>query len=312
MRMYATIGLLAAVVAGVLLIPLPATVMCSLEVRPRGAESVYVKVPGTLKWAVESGAKVETGDELARLKNIDVELAIRKLEGQIDVYREQLAGLSVVSLSDDRAAARMAEIEKEIEAAEGQLTELRLDAQRLTIVAPRAGTVIPPSLIADRSSDRELKKWSGTPLDAENLGAVLDRLTKLCEIGDPTVLEADLAIDQADVELVSEGQTVEVMLNQSADYVYVSHVEQKAGEAMKASPERLSSQAGGDIPTMADSSGVPRPLTPHFHAVVPLPRDDGRGVLRVGLVGRAKIHIKPRTIGDRLLRYFQRTFNFEL
>jgi hypothetical protein len=63
---------------------------------------------------------------------------------------------------------------------------------------------------------------------------------------------------------------------------------------------------------MADETGVSRPLTPHFHATVPLPRDDGRGILRVGLVGRAKIHIAPRTIGDRLWRYFVRTFNFEL
>jgi hypothetical protein len=215
-------------------------------------------------------------------------------------------------LSDDAAAARMAEIQKEIEAAEGQLAELRRDAERLTIVAPRAGTVIPPSLIADRASEQELKKWSGTPLDAENQGAILDRLTKLCEIGDPALLEANLAIDEADIEFVFEGQTVEVMLNQSADYVYVSKIDRASGGAMKATPDRLSSQSGGDIPTMSDDSGVARPLTPHFEASVPLPTDDGREILRVGLVGRAKIHIRPRTIANRLLRYLQRTFNFEL
>lgn len=313
LRMYSTIGLLTAAVAAVLLVPLPATVMCSLEVQPRDADSVYVKVPGTLVWCIEPGAKVQPGDELARLENIDVQLAIRKLEGQIAVYQEQLAGLRVVSFSDDRAAARMAEVDEEIAAAKGQLAEQRLDAERLTIVAPRAGTVIPPTLTDDRDvSDQDLKKWSGTPLDSENLGTSLERLTKLCEIGDPADLEARLAIDQADVKRVQEGQKVEIMLNQSADFVYISHVEKTSGKAMVATPQRLSSQSGGDVPTMADESGVPRPLTPHFDATVPLPRDDGRGILRVGLVGRAKIHIAPRTIGDRLYDYLARTFNFEL
>ena len=313
LRMYTTIGLLGAAVAAVLLIPLPATVICSLEVQPRDADSVYVKVPGTLEWSIASGAKVQPNDELARLENIDIQLSIRKLEGQIAVYQEQVAGLRVVSLSDDRAAARMAEIEEEIAAAQGQLAEQRRDAERLTIVAPRAGTVIPPTLTEDRtSSEQELKTWSGTPLDRENIGAVLEKGTKLCQIGDPTDLEARLAIDQANVELVHEGQDVEVMLNQSAEYVYLSHIEKKSDEAMKASPQRLSSQSGGDIPTMADGSEAPRPLTPHFDALVPLPRDDGRGILRVGLVGRAKIHIAPRTIGERLWTYILRTFNFEL
>jgi hypothetical protein len=311
--MYATMALLAAAVTGIMLVPLPASVMCNLEVQPRDAESVYVKVPGILTWSIKPGTQVQTGDELAKLENVDVELAIKKLEGQISLYREQLEGLRPVSLSDDRAAVRMAEIEKEIEAAEGQLAEQKRDADRLTILAPRAGTVIPPTLIEDRHrNERELKSWSGTPMDGENLGAVLEKGTKLCQIGDPKLLEARLAISQNQSNEVRAGQKVEVMLNQSAGYVYVSHIERVGGEAMKFTPPRLSSDAGGDIPTAPDASGVPRPLTPHFDALVPLPPDDGRGILRVGLVGQAKIKVDPKTIGKRIYDYFIRTFNFEL
>lgn len=312
-RFYTTIAILAAAGAGVLLIPLPASVICSLEVQPRDAEVVSVLVPGTLVWAIEPGTKVKQGDKLAELDNIDVELGIRKLEGRIAVYREQLAGLRVVSFSDDRAAVRMAEIQEEIKASEGELAEQRRVAERLTIVAPRDGTVIPPTLIEDRANDeQELKTWSGTPLDRENLGAVLEKGTVLCQVGDPTVLEARLALHQNDQRLVKVGQRVEVMLKQSADVVYVSKIERVSDEAMPTCPPRLSSQSGGDIATMPDVAGFARPTDPHFVALVRLPKDDGRGILRVGLVGTAKIHVAPRTIGERLGNYLARTFHFEL
>jgi len=60
-----------------------------------------------------------------------------------------------------------------------------------------------------------------------------------------------------------------------------------------------------------DSSGVPRPLSPVYEAIVPLPEDE-QGILRIGLTGEAKITTAPRTLGSRLWRYFSRTFNFEL
>jgi hypothetical protein len=58
--------------------------------------------------------------------------------------------------------------------------------------------------------------------------------------------------------------------------------------------------------------GVARPLSAVFDALVPLPEQDPHGLLRIGLVGRAKITTAPRTLAARVWRYFSRTFNFEL
>jgi hypothetical protein len=102
------------------------------------------------------------------------------------------------------------------------------------------------------------------------------------------------------------------MLNQSAEFVYVSHIQRHATETLKTTPKNLSSLQGGPLPTQMDPAGVPRPLSPVFEAVVPLPEQDPHGLLRIGLVGRAKITTAPRTLWDRLVRYASRTFNFEL
>ena len=146
----------------------------------------------------------------------------------------------------------------------------------------------------------------------ENLGALLVKGTKLCQIGQPNRLEARLIIDQGDEWFVHPGQVVEIMLDQSAEYVYVSKIEKRGSETVKQSPPNLSSLNGGPLPTQMGPDGVARPLGPVIDALVPLPEEDPHGLLRIGLIGRAKISTAPRTLWDRLYRYAARTFNFEL
>ncbi len=313
-RMYATIGVIVAVVVGVMLIPLPSHIYCSLEVQARDAATVYAEVDGILAAVyVEPGDHVDEGQLLAQLRNIDVDIAIADLEGQERVYQAQLDGLRRVSYDDRRASADVAQVAEALTSVKQQLTQRELDKEKLRLTAPCAGTVLPPTLVPDQSApDEGLPVWSGSPLEPENLGAAIRTGTRLCQIGDPKRLEARLVIDQGDVELVAPGQRVEIMLTQSAEYVYVSRIERVSTEDLKTSPPRLSSLHGGELPTKMDPSGQPRPLNTVYEAVVPLPENDPRGLLRLGLVGRAKITTGPRTLGQRLYRYFSRTFNFEL
>ena len=59
----------------------------------------------------------------------------------------------------------------------------------------------------------------------------------------------------------------------------------------------LSSLHGGELPTKMDDSGVPRPMGRVFEALVPLPEDQHE-LMRIGLVGKAKITTAPRTLGE--------------
>jgi putative peptide zinc metalloprotease protein len=186
------------------------------------------------------------------------------------------------------------------------------DREKLRLVAPIAGTVLPAPLVEKQpDAGAQLARWSGSPFDRENKGATLVKGNQLCQIGDPRRLEARLVIDQGDIDLVEQGQAVEIILAQSAGHRYYSTIESKAIENLKASPSHLSSLHGGQLPTQMGPDGVPRPLSPAFEALAPLP-DDEQGLLRIGLVGQAKIQVRPRTLLFRLYRYFSRTFNFEL
>jgi putative peptide zinc metalloprotease protein len=313
-RMYATLAVIAAAIAAICFVPLPSHVYAPLEVQPRGAAPVYISVDGTLdEIFVEAGDDVKRGAPLAQLRNIDIELAIAELVGQSNMYEAQLESLNRVRFDDLQASAQIAPAITALATIREQIAKREADLANLRLVAPRDGTVLPPPLVPEKSGDEaRLPTWSGSPLDEKNLGATLMKGTKLCQIGDPDCLEARLVVDQGDVEFIAPGQRVEVMLEQSADYVYVSKIDRMSSDTLKVSPTHLSSLNGGELATQMDPSGVPRPLSPVFEAVVPLPQDDPHGLMRIGLVGKAKISTEPRTLGSRLWRYLSRTFNFDL
>lgn len=313
-RMYMSIGLLTASIAVIGFIPLPSHVYCPLEVEARDAESVYVKVAGQLEEVyVRPGDKVEAGKPLVRLQNIDVDISIADLTGQRDSYEAQLEGLQRVAFEVRSASAQVEPVERALSSVKQQLAKAEEDRAKLLIVAPRAGTVLPPPLVeASGGGVGHLPAWSGSPFDRENLGAWLLPGTKICQIGEPNRLKARLLIDQDDEGFVHAGQRVEIMLDQSAEYVYVSRIGLRGFETVKESPVHLSSLKGGPLPTQMSPDGVGRPIAPVFDAFVPLPEDDPHGLLRIGLIGRAKITTEPRTLWNRLYRYAARTFNFDL
>jgi putative peptide zinc metalloprotease protein len=301
--------------AVVFLWPFPSYVYCPVELQARLAKTVYVEVDGTLeKVFVRPGQQVAMGEPLAQLQNIDVDIAIAELIGQRDTLIAQLAGLEGDAYRDPRVSVQIEYITDHLETVKKLLKERETDRQKLRLVAPQSGTVLPPPQIPDRERDEaDLETWSGSPMEPENLGAALVRETKFCLIGDPGRLEARLLVDQADVEDVRAGQEVEIIMTQFAGYVYHSQIEgDVAQDDVKMTPTHLSSLNGGEVPTQMTAAGVPKPLSTVFDAIVPMPEHDPHGLLRIGLVGKAKIHADPRTIWSRFWRYLSKTFNFDL
>jgi len=260
-RMYASLGVLAAVVLAFIFVPLPHSVMSVLEVQARDAEKVYVVVLQGGRLAevnVKPGDRVEKGQQLALLENIDVDLEITKLRGKLNQYRAKLKNLEFSRHTNPDAGPQIPTILESLKTVEKQLAEMEHEKSLLRLTAPVAGIVLPPDSIPTREIEGHLPGWSGTPFEDKNRNAYLQTGVMFCQIGDPQQLEAMLVIDQTDVEFVRElyregiHPQVEIKLDQLPHDVLHSRVVSIAEKPLEECPRRLATSSGGELPSQAD------------------------------------------------------------
>jgi putative peptide zinc metalloprotease protein len=298
----------------VLFCPLPYRVICPLELRPRDAKTVYVQVAGTLdQIEAQPGQQVNKGQKLGQLSNVDLDLQIEDLQGKIAHDKAQRAVLLYQrgTLANEAAALAIMPLEEAIKSATAQLAERTADRERLNLVAPVAGTVLPapdaPKPPTD--DDSRLPTWSGNLLRSENKGAFLKPPAVFCQIGDPREWEAEIVVDQDDVEFVRGGQRVQIKLDLLPYRTFDSTIIDVGPEVEYTSPQ-LSSKGGGDVMTKSDPTGRDRPIFTSFQARAAI--HDESGTLVQGLRGTAKIAAQWQPLGKRLWRFIMRTFNFRL
>ena len=299
--------------AAILLIPWPQRVWGTLELEPHAARQIYVDVPGRLKSvAVRPGEVVRPGVILATLENLDLEREIAELRGRAAVARTELATLRVERFQSTAAAERISEALETLQGAEDSLREKLAQERRLTLTAGEAGIVLPP---AETPAPKvqvlgELPQWHGLPADQKNLGALFTEGTLFCRIGDGKTWEAVTAVDQSDIELLQEGQVIDVKVDAVPQAIFTGEIAEISQRELLESPTRLSNKAGGDLATQTDESGVERPISSTYQVRIVL-RDDS-GLLRTGLRGTARIHVPSASLASRSWRWFSRTFHFEL
>ena len=311
-RMYATLAGVILIVLAVVYIPLPHSVMSTLEVRAHDADHVYVDVPGTLEEIlVKPGQKVDKGQTLAKLESIEVDMDLARLQGEKNQYAIQLATLERSRFENPAEGLEIRQIKESLFAAEDQIKHKKLDRQRLELRAAEAGTVLPPPWREKKPAAKgQLPSWSGTPLQERNLGTPLEEGDVFCLVGDPNKMEAVLYIDQGDIDFIKKGQRVEIKLEQLPFEVYQGTIEEIAPSESKVSPKQLSTKAGGDLATTTDESGVEKPMSASYQARVLI--DDPDDLIRLGLRGRAKIHTTWQTLGQRIWRGLNQLLNFKL
>ena len=130
----------------------------------------------------------------------------------------------------------------------------------------------------------------------------------MCFIGDPKVMEIRVIIEQADAEFISVGDSVELKFDNLPGKTFEGRVAAISREDVTEASRRLSSKSGGDLATKSSSSGGERPQLPSLFVRVQI--DNSERLLMPGIRGRAKIHARPRTLGDRLSKYVLRMLHF--
>jgi len=338
-RVAASLAIVGAALATLLLIPLPFHVNCTFEVSPLGAESVFPGVPGRLtKVLVAPGDRVKKGETvLARLDNVDLLLRVEKLRGEQARLQAQLKSLRRQGHEDTRVLMQIPSLLEMLKTVDDQLGYERTRVGRLEIIAPVDGTIFPPPVKPkQRSSDGRLPTWTGSPFDKENQsqelvvaasgdqlerrvmvgGAYLQERDQFCQIGDAEKFEAVLVIDQTDIDLVAQYAhkhrdfpAVDMKLDAFRWESMSGRIKKVASAPMEVTPASLAGQGGGDLDAKTDARGMLRPISTSYQARVPL--DNVDGTLRVGLTGSAKVYTGWQPLWRRLYRYLARTFNFD-
>jgi putative peptide zinc metalloprotease protein len=312
-RLFLSLVVVAMIISAVVLIPLPHRIYANLELEAHEADSIYFGVPGQLESVlVKPGMKVEKGAILARLSNIDLNLALAELQTQRETLEAQLKSLQRLAFKDAAAQARVREVEEQLAGVEQQIKEKEKDLAKLEIKASKSGTILlPPETPLKKPSEGDLANWSGTPFEPKNLGCFLSEQDLLCQIGDPGVMQALVVIDQADVAHVNLDQEVDIKLDELPDETFHGKIMKMSKTDVRVSPRHLSGKAGGELATKTDESGIERPLTISYQALV-YPIQSEYGELHIGLRGKAKIHVPWEPLGTRLWRWFSQTFHFRL
>ncbi len=310
LHVFFSLAVLGAVVAFLALVPLPYRVDCPLEVQPRASQTVYVVTPGQLASVeVAPGQRVQAGQVLARLENLDLDIQIAQLKHQLAQKQVQLQSLQRLRFSDPTAAAALPEVRETIAALEAQLKEKLQDRQRLVIRAPAAGVFIPPPWADPVRQEEQLPRWAGYPLEQANLNTWLEAGVVLGHIATPGQWEAVLVVDQSEVELVRLGDPVEMMLDAYPGRVISAQVDRLSSERIETASLRLSAQGGGELETRQGPQGTPRPVHTAYQAVCYFrPEPDMK--LRLGLRGHGRVAVRPMTCLERFWRFVQQTFRF--
>ncbi|MHB8968960.1 MAG: hemolysin D [Pirellulaceae bacterium] len=323
-RVIASLAVVATLVGVFFFVPLPFHLSCNFDVKPRDAATVYAAVDGRLdEVLVEPGQYVQQGDVLARMRNVELELNVAKLEGDLRELDAKLQVLQKQHRIDDTAGLSINQMLEQRLTLSQVVDERRRELANLLVTAPVAGTVLPVVDKPDREApDGQLPSWSGGPLSLRNRGAFLSASDRICQIGDPEKLVAEVIVDQSNVELVraaatererekKSGVPVTLMLDSLPGRSIDTEIEQIALAELKETPLGLSTLAGGDVDSVADpQTGVPRPLSTSYPAIATLPEVGGE--LQLGMRGKAKLYTGWQPLSRRLYRFLTRTFHFEM
>ncbi len=307
-----TLSVVGAAIAGVCYVPLPHHIDCAFEIRSSEAGIVYAGTGGTIQWSVQPGDEVNVGDPIMILRNPDLEIRLADLSAEETIAQVRLRNMSYRSRDEVVLKAQIDTQEELIGSIQSLHAKTAEDIDQLTIKAKRSGFIVsPPHREARDSGDGRLPGWSGSPLEAQNIGATLTADDVICEIAAQDACEAVLVIGQGDVQLVREGQSVDMKLDSRRLKTFTGVITEKSNEPLESASMGMSSQTGGDLQTEIDpATGQIKPRSVSYQARVPL--EPSAIPLRPGYRGSAKIHVDPMSLGNRLWRIIAKTFNFEL
>jgi putative peptide zinc metalloprotease protein len=301
------------ILALIVWLPLPYHVRCAAEIQPQDSQQVFAMVPGRLvQFYKRPGDTVQAGDVIAQLDNVEERTQLAQYQGELNEAKVKLNVLKDMPRLEDARSQMEIQLDK-VRSRESLVKEFSNRIAQLTVTAKEGGVLYaPPAKAIPKQLDEEeqLPSWSDSPFDAKNQDAFFAESDLLCLIGQPNRWEAMLVIDQHDIDLVSENDQVEILLEADRSNSISGRISKISEMDMKEAPENIALQSGGALDTEMTASGRLKPISTSYQARVPLEEADK--TLRIGYRGQARIYVGWKSLGWRAYRFFARTFRLEI
>lgn len=218
MRFTTVFGVSAALLVFLLLIPLPHSLSVSGFIQFNDAERVYVSSPGILTTTIQPSSWVKQGDVIATLEDDFLKTEFLEIESQLLISETRIAAMEALRITQPKFGNQIpTERENRAELAI-RLANLRKQLSQMKIESPQDGLVIAAreTKYENQHQDR-LTKWYGHPLMPKNKGAFLEKGTLVCLVGDPTQVEGFALIPQSSIDLVRQGQNVDLLVGDTSE-----------------------------------------------------------------------------------------------
>ncbi len=314
-RLAGTMAIVLLMCVSISFVPIPHHVLGYARVRPYDPQTVFVTVPGKLhEICVSPGDQVEKGDVLVVLENLNVELELLNLQGELKTAMSDLAGLELNRNQLLDSERLIVDLKVKVRNLESLIELKQQDLKKLVLRADRAGVVIISENVPRKPTPpSELPRWDGTPLDPKNVGATLETNTVVCMVAERGKYEATIVVDQADVQLVAAGQSISVMLESSPWKRLSGRVLDVSQDELRVIPRELSQTTGGPIAVKPAADGQEKPLFTFYEVYGELFQTEDllEQELGAGYLGRAKIQAGHSTLGGIASRYVRNLINFK-
>lgn len=314
LRLASTTAISLAVIAGVLLVPVPHYVDMPAYIQPVAMSNVYVEEAGIVENIRATPATfVKQNQPIIQLVNHQLEQELVLAQDEVAKTRRMLDEVRRLQSSGDRQALFAVETaEVNLQNSIARLNNQQQRNESLQLKSPIDGWIIPvtdheaPSPDADR-----LPKLVGNPLAEENLQSTLTEQMLVCHVApDLEQWEAMILVDQQDIEFARAGQSIKLWISLFPNQVYRTEVAEVAIEPMKFIPPQMASQNSGPIEATPSLGGQFKSESAKYLVKARLTDPDRR--FSKDSTGVARIHVGYETVGRRIWRFLAHTFSFNL
>ena len=157
---------------------------CPFVVEPQGVHTIYVQQDCVLeRLCVAPGEWVEAGQVLVVQRDLDLELQLAALHGDLAGYQRQWELLRQVSRPTPTEHRERTDLQTRIASLEHNLNELSHRSEQLTLRATRDGFVLPHWVEPAPAEPLGLEPFSGWTLVGYTGPRYLRRGEILCRIG---------------------------------------------------------------------------------------------------------------------------------